>query len=282
MDIRVVCRRPTVACAKATVGFLFLVLLGAPAAQAQDIPAPSLEGVDRLLGGVVVLAPDYEGSDDYEVAIGPLANFKFAGDRSVRVLGNRAFLNVLNSKTWEVGPKAVFRGGRDDVDDNRVDLMRDVDNALELGGYVKFNRVINNNIRHRFSFDGGITQDITDEHDGYVFEGGGTYWQPVGKTPFDIGLRGSVSYASSDYMSTFFDVSAADSAASGLSTFSAESGFKDVGVGLMGVLHLSLNWKVGGGLFYKRMLGDAADSPVVDDAGDANQLIGGLSVFYAW
>ena len=110
MDIRVVCRRPTVACAKATVGFLFLVLLGAPAAQAQDIPAPSLEGVDRLLGGVVVLAPDYEGSDDYEVAIGPLANFKFAGDRSVRVLGNRAFLNVLNSKTWEVGPKAVFRG----------------------------------------------------------------------------------------------------------------------------------------------------------------------------
>ncbi len=83
-------------------------------------------------------------------------------------------------------------------------------------------------------------------------------------------------------MSTYFDVSAADAAASGLSTFSAESGLKDVGVGLMGIVHLSLNWHVGGAPFYKRLLGDAADSPVVDDAGDANQIFAGLSLLYTW
>ncbi len=123
------------ACAKASVGFL--ALLGAQAAQAQDIPAPSADAFDKLLGAVVVAAPDYEGSDDYTGAVGPLVNFKFAGDRSFRLLGNRGFLNVLNSKTWEVGPKAVFRLGRDDVDDSQVDRMRDIDDAFELGGYVK-------------------------------------------------------------------------------------------------------------------------------------------------
>ena len=78
------------ACAKAGVGFL--ALLGVQAAQAQDIPAPAPEGLDKLLGAEVVATPDYEGSDDYTGAIGPLANFKFAGDRSFRLLGNRAFL----------------------------------------------------------------------------------------------------------------------------------------------------------------------------------------------
>ena len=31
---------------------------------------------------------------------------------------------------------------------------------------------------------------------------------------------------------------------------------------------------------YKRLLGDAKDSPVVDDEGDANQFSGGGLVFY--
>ena len=40
------------------------------------------------------------------------------------------------------------------------------------------------------------------------------------------------------------------------------------------------NWRivlVGG---YKRLLEDAEDSPVVDDAGDANQFLGGLLAIY--
>ncbi len=33
-------------------------------------------------------------------------------------------------------------------------------------------------------------------------------------------------------------------------------------------------------LSYKHLLGDAEDSPVVDDEGDANQFSGGILVFY--
>ena len=83
-------------------------------------------------------------------------------------------------------------------------------------------------------------------------------------------------------MSTYFGVSPADAEASKLSPFSAGSGFKDFSFSLMGVFHFSKKWHLGGGLSYKKMLGDASDSPVVDDRGSDNQYTVGLAVLYTW
>jgi outer membrane scaffolding protein for murein synthesis (MipA/OmpV family) len=33
---------------------------------------------------------------------------------------------------------------------------------------------------------------------------------------------------------------------------------------------------------FMRLVGDAADSPIVDDAGSPNQISGGLGAAYAW
>ena len=83
-------------------------------------------------------------------------------------------------------------------------------------------------------------------------------------------------------MSSFFDVTPAESAASGLRTFDADAGFKDIKIGLMGLFHISEKWHVGGGVYYGHLFGDAEDSPVVDDVGSASQLFAGLSVLYSW
>jgi outer membrane scaffolding protein for murein synthesis (MipA/OmpV family) len=40
------------------------------------------------------------------------------------------------------------------------------------------------------------------------------------------------------------------------------------------------SWGVGAFALYKVLLEDAADSPVVDDVGDDNQLIGGIFTTY--
>jgi outer membrane protein len=40
------------------------------------------------------------------------------------------------------------------------------------------------------------------------------------------------------------------------------------------------HWSLMGAVAYKRLLGDAADSPVVDDEGNANQFVGGMLVIY--
>ena len=87
------------------VGALLAAASGA--ANAQNLEVPITPDLDNLVGGAVVLIPDYEGSDDYEVAGGPLLNLKFWGERYLQVVGNRAFLNVLNSPNWEAGLKGV-------------------------------------------------------------------------------------------------------------------------------------------------------------------------------
>ena len=48
------------------------------------------------------------------------------------------------------------------------------------------------------------------------------------------------------------------------------------------IFSLSPNWHLAGGLIYSRLVGDAADSPVTDDRGSANQFFAGLGIAYAW
>ncbi len=250
-------------------------------AVAQDIPVPDPDSFDRLLGVAGVAVPDYEGSDDYTGVAAPLAQFRFHENRYIQLVGNKVFLNVLNHENWEFGPLGIYRLGREDVEDSVVDTMLDLDDSLEVGAFLGFAKKFNNDIRHRMNIHFDVTQDVSDGHEGYVAQLAGIYWRPVAKR-FDIGFRANVTYASEDYMSSYFDVTAADAAASGLSTFDADSGFKDAGIALMGVFHLTQNWHVGGTVLFKRLLGDAEDSPVVDVRGDPNQLFAGLSILYTW
>ncbi len=250
-------------------------------AAAQDLPVAEGGGLDRTVGAFAVVLPDYEGSDDYTFAPAPLLRYKFSEERYVQIFGNKAFVNILNHPNFEFGPKAVYRFGRDDPDDSVVDLMKDVDDSFELGGFVGYKMNFDSNPRHRMNVHLDLTQDVSDGHDGYVAELSGVYWRPAA-TSFDIGFRGNVSYASDDYMSSFFSVTTSDSVASGLSTFDADAGFKDIGVAALGLYHLNQTWHIGGVVMYKRLLGDAEDSPVVSDRGSENQLFVGLGLLYSW
>jgi outer membrane protein len=78
-------------------------------------------------------------------------------------------------------------------------------------------------------------------------------------------------------MSSYFGIDAADAAASGLDEFNADEGFKDVN--LLSYRFLE-RWSLAVIGTYARLLGDAEDSPVVDDVGDANQFFGGALINY--
>ena len=250
-------------------------------ASAQDLFAPEVPGLDKLVGAVVAGVPDYEGSDDYTFALAPLIKYKFNGShRYAQLTANKMYFNVLNHANWEFGPMGIYRLGRDDVEDEVVDLMKDVDDSFEVGAFFGYTKKFGSP-RHRMNIHLDVTQDLSDGHEGLVASLTGAYWVPVAKA-WDIGLTGSGSYASGEYMSTFFDVSAIDAAATGLQQFSAEEGFKDIGVSLMALYHISETWHVAGGFQYKTLFGDAEDSPIVDVRGDSGQLLAGFSVLYTW
>jgi outer membrane scaffolding protein for murein synthesis (MipA/OmpV family) len=95
-------------------------------------------------------------------------------------------------------------------------------------------------------------------------------------------IGASVSWADDDYTQSYFGISTAESQASGLREFTAESGLKDAGVSAS--LHYLINehWRVTGRLAYRRLLGDAADSPLVEDEGSQNQASGAVIVSYSF
>jgi outer membrane protein len=226
------------------------------------------------LGAVAV--PDYEGSDDYEAAPLPVARIQ-KGHQYGNLFGTKLTSNLIPHPNFRLGPVVNYRGERDDVDNDAVDAMSDVDAALELGAQVGYDHKL----------DGGVigaqvewVHDVTDEHDGWLLTPEIHYRRPLGDS-WKFNLSASTTYASDDYMETYFDVTPADSARSGLSTFSASDGFKDVGVKVVLAYGFNEHWDLGGIASFKRLLNDAEDSPVTK-VGDDNQFIAGLYVSYSW
>ena len=83
-------------------------------------------------------------------------------------------------------------------------------------------------------------------------------------------------------MGTYFSIGTQDAFRSGLKVYDADDGFKDVGLGLFAMWGMP-DWehfRIAGKMSYFRLIEDAEDSPVVDDAGSANQLFGGLMLVW--
>ncbi len=83
-------------------------------------------------------------------------------------------------------------------------------------------------------------------------------------------------------MQTYLGVDASNVGSSGLSTFRASSGIRDVRFPIMAIWSFSPKWHLVGGLVYSKLLGDASDSPVTNNRGDDNQFYAGIGVAYAW
>ena len=267
---------------------LFLMFMGTPAAAqgigidagaASDSLGPVGAASDRwhyTLGLGAVAVPDYEGSEDYEARPLPIARIQ-KGHQYGQLFGAKITSNLVPHPNFRLGPVVNYRGERDDVDNGAVDKMSDVDAALELGVQVGYDHML----------DGGVigaevewVHDVADGHDGWLLTPEIHYRRPLGDR-WKFNLSASSTWASDDYMETYFSVKPSDSAKSGLPVFGASDGFKDVGVNVSFAYGITERWDLGAIGGWKRLLNDAEDSPVTK-TGDENQFIGGLFVTYAW
>jgi outer membrane protein len=226
--------------------------------------------------------PDYTGSDDYTVGIAPAGMMKFGkSERYAKLIATELYVNLLDSQMWSLGPVLNYRFGRDGVDDNMVDRMRDIDGTVEAGAFAGWTWIGEDDPRHRFTTSVEFLHDVTNEHGGYLVSASARYFKPVTR-PLTLSAGVAITYGSSDYMDTYFGVDLNNAARSGLSQYSADSGIRDVRFPIMAIYSLSPNWHISGGMIYQRLVGDAADSPIVDKRGSSNQLFAGMGVAYAW
>jgi len=220
------------------------------------------------------MVPDYEGSNDYQVVPALYARIHWKRGYSVELEGLTLRANLLPNDMWNFGPVVRYRMGRQDVEDKAVDRMRDIDDSWEAGAFAKV-AIDNWNVRL------DVVKDIADGHDGYLI-GIHTGYTLFRDSFWRISAGASATYADNNYMDTYFSIDENNSSRSGLDTYEAEAGFKDIGVTLSASYSISRNWGVMGIMGYKRLLGDAEDSPIVDKDGSPDQFIGSLAVTYSW
>ncbi len=228
------------------------------------------------LGLGAVAVPDYEGSGDYEPAPLPIARLQ-KGHQYGQLFGLKLTSNLVPHPNFRLGPVVNYRGERDDVENGAVDKMSDVDAALEVGAQVGYDHKL----------DGGVigaevewVHDVASGHEGWLLTPEIHYRRPLGDR-WNFNLAVSTTYASEDYMETYFSVTPGDAALSGLPVSDASDGFKDVGVNVAFAYDITERWDLGVIGSWKRLLNDAEDSPVTK-VGDENQFIAGLFFTYSW
>jgi outer membrane protein len=267
-----------------------LRILGAVLACA--FAATNAMAYDEISGGIAAKAggflglggayrPDYEGSDNYEGKIALFGRYNMESGRYISLGGTsgseraaRLKMNILTSETaWEIGPVVQYRFKRGgDVENNKVSHMQTVPNEQEAGGFVGYH------LGSLFLSMTGV-YDISGESDGTLFYFNGLYRMPV-NDQFEMAIGAQTTWASNDYMETYFGVSGPNAANSGLPRYSADSGLKDAGLGLTGHYKFTKTWGMIGNVSYTRMLNDAKDSPLVKKVGDENQYTAVVALTY--
>jgi outer membrane protein len=267
----------------------FVLLMPATLVRARDMDMDALPEVEDVtktieqeskrdwqatvgLGAAVV--PDYEGSNDYQGVPFPFFRVHWRSGYSVELEGLTLRANLVRSAMWKFGPVIRYRMGREDVEDSAVDKMRDIDDSTEAGAFLK---VIVDNWDARVE----AVADVSDGHDGYLIGFYTGYSVPIDKS-LRMTFGASATYADDDYMDTYFSIDENNSIRSGLDTYKADGGFKDVGATLSALYNMSKNWGIMSVVGYKRLLNDAKDSPIVDKRGSADQWIAGALVTYSW
>jgi outer membrane protein len=247
----------------------FLILLAALC-----LVAPVVQAADISVGGGIGIAPDYEGSEDYEAVPVPFADVKFGNGMYVKLLGLNLRANLIPSDMWRLGPVYNYRAKRDDVENDAVDDMKEVSDANELGIFGGFEY---NNWFVSLEF----LADTANAHEGWTSKlKGGYNW--VINNSWALSIGASTTYADDDYMQTYFGVTAADAARSGLSQYNADSGIKDIGIDLGLNWMITQNWSAKGIASFTQLVGDADDGSPVVDQGSEGQFFGAALVVYSF
>lgn len=225
--------------------------------------------VIAVIGAGAVATPVYEGSDKFRFL--PMPVISFAYKDLVVIQGVEARVNLLNLRlgsdmTLRAGPLARFRIGRDESDDPDLKGLGDVGAAAELGGFARLEA-------GQAWLQIGLGKDVAGGHEGLVAEAETGIRFDLSRA-LGATFSASTAWADDRFMQRNFGIDAGQAARSRLRRFDAKAGIKHVGTTATLDYRLSRRWGVGISGGYRRLIGDAADSPMVRDRGTPDQLFG--------
>ncbi|HEY9109680.1 MAG TPA: MipA/OmpV family protein [Roseateles sp.] len=245
----------------------------AQAAQGAD------EDVRYLLGTAVAVSPEYDGASRHKARLRPTWAVKFgririaAGGGSALLgfgrtsAGDGASTQLVESDRWRLGLSLRVDSGRDSGDAGTTRGLPDVKRTLRARLYASYALTTDWNL------GASLSQDVLGRKGGLVgsVDLGWRFYRSE-STEWTTGI--GVSAGNAQNLRSYFGVPASAVAASGKPAYEPGAGLRDVSIGV-GFKHtFDKHWFVFGSVGASRLLGPAADSPLVQRATNEAAAVG--------
>lgn len=219
------------------------------------------------------LQPSFPGSEDFSV--GPFGTVSVArGDApfAFEAPDESVGFAIIDKGGFGVGPALSLQGSRTDSEIGAP--LGKVKTTFEAGGFVEYQLAPSFRVRTEVRKGlGGHDGWIGDLSADFIVRDGDAY-------TFSLGPR--VSVTDSRYQRSYFGVTPAQAARTGLPVFDPDGGVQAVGASAGLIYQFTERWGVYSYARYDRLVGDAADSPIVRQLGSRDQFSGGLALSYTF
>ncbi|MET3649449.1 MipA/OmpV family protein [Phyllobacterium ifriqiyense] len=207
-----------------------------------------------VIGAGGIYAPKFEGSDEFEVQPFPMFSATFGEHVTVDPRG--ISIDVYRYQNFNFTAKIGYEAGRQEDDSDHLKGLGDVDAGAVIGGKLAYEL---GPVELFTSFDKTIGGS-----DGLVGTVGASVSHSYKQFLFSAGA--SATWADANHMESYFGVTSAQSARSGLAAYDAGAGFKRVDFEASVTYVTEKSWLIQGQIGVGYLVGDAADSPIVQDA----------------
>ncbi len=264
-----------VACVAAVLGF------GAGSAFAADLSGGPVSYKDApgnywvvTIGGYGVVEPAFPGSKDDVFTGRPIIDIHRAGDKEWLALPNDAFsVSLYSTNNFRIGAAGDYLNHRQQSDaPDALKGMHDINYTLELGAFAEYypapflrTRVeVLQGVTGAEGFEANLMADFI--------------YKPAPQWMFTAGPR--LQIVDNKFASAFYSINTAEFGVSGLNVYNAGGGLNYAGVDATARYYLTENFSLRAFAEWDRLLGDASNSPLVQQKGSADQFQAGLGAAY--
>lgn len=215
--------------------------------------------------------PTFQGSDSSESELGPFLVASYSADwGNLFLAGDGLGFSRLFSDSFGILLQLEQEDARSESDDPRL-IGLGQEKELELEITAKY-------FLGPWSLGASIAPATGDK--GVVgFVGVGRAWRLWNDDLF-LSVNADLSASTKDNQQTDFGITPEQSAASGYPTFSPAGGLKSAGISLLAEYEINKRWYLFGTMDYERLLGDVADSPLVENGGSANNVEVAVGLYF--
>lgn len=221
----------------------------------------------------------WQGSRDMALSIFPDLRVNYADSLFLSIPEGLGW-NAVNAGGWKAGPLIKPRFGRREENggspfqiaggSDALRGMGDIGVAGEAGGFVEKRFGGRQQWRARAEVRQGFGA-----HEGVVGDVSLAYAGREGRVLYSVGPRAT--FASADYMQTYFGVDSGQSARTGLAVSRMDGGLVSYGLGASAVRPLDRRRAVALFAGIDRLGGDAADSALIRERGQRTQFTAGIA-----